>query len=260
MTSTTLRETTSPVPTATTGTDTEDNSPSPDSPDTAYNIPLSEITSAFTSHFSTLVLNTPASQMQDILNDEETVDEFIVPTIEITSPEVQQKPTSPATHEADSLLEDFPFSDLDFSFLSMPNSPSSTFSHVEPHDPAPETHVQSSWIAVPDSVDQSTSINSSIPTLSPVSTCESIPTSDCYSRTNDQTTVDLYAVSENENPNHASESTPFITQVILYGPGAKTTCFHVNVDDRAMVNIMDLKAFSKASQNLKKLTQSARIL
>ncbi|KAG2337908.1 hypothetical protein BDR05DRAFT_894534, partial [Suillus weaverae] len=72
--------------------------------------------------------------------------------------------------------------------------------------------------------------------------------------------VDLHAISDNESLSHTPESTPFVMQAILYGPGAKTSCFQANVDDGAMVNVIDLKAFMKASQNLEKLTQSTCIL
>ncbi|KIK35302.1 hypothetical protein CY34DRAFT_67956, partial [Suillus luteus UH-Slu-Lm8-n1] len=76
-----------------------------------------------------------------------------------------------------------------------------------------------------------------------------------------QSIVDLYAVSDNDTiPNNKLESAPFITQVILYGPGAKTTCFHANVDDGAMINTIDLKTFNKASKHLRKLTRSTHIL
>ncbi|KIK35569.1 hypothetical protein CY34DRAFT_95852, partial [Suillus luteus UH-Slu-Lm8-n1] len=63
-----------------------------------------------------------------------------------------------------------------------------------------------------------------------------------------------------EQSEHARESQPFVTQVILYGPGATTSSFHANVDDSAMVNVIDLKAFNKAARHLKKLTCSTRIL
>ncbi|KAG2052990.1 hypothetical protein BDR06DRAFT_886851, partial [Suillus hirtellus] len=53
---------------------------------------------------------------------------------------------------------------------------------------------------------------------------------------------------------------PFIMQAILYGPGTKTSCFQANVDDGAMVNILDLRTFMKASQNLRKLIPSKQIL
>ncbi|KAG2742836.1 hypothetical protein P692DRAFT_20696361, partial [Suillus brevipes Sb2] len=63
-----------------------------------------------------------------------------------------------------------------------------------------------------------------------------------------------------ENNNHPVESKPFVTQVILYGPGATTSCFQANVDDGAMVNVIDLKTFNKAAKYLRKLTRSTRIL
>ncbi|KAG2058528.1 hypothetical protein BDR06DRAFT_968530 [Suillus hirtellus] len=142
-----------PAPTEIIGADMEDNPPTLDLPDVTCSIPLSETTSAFTSHFSTSALNTPISQMQDVLNDEESVDEFIVPTIKITSPGIQQELVSAMTQETDSFFEDLLFSDLDFSFLSMPNSSSSTSSHVELHNSMPDSHVQSPWIIVPNPVE-----------------------------------------------------------------------------------------------------------
>ncbi|KAG0691595.1 hypothetical protein DFH29DRAFT_884113 [Suillus ampliporus] len=77
----------------------------------------------------------------------------------------------------------------------------------------------------------------------------------------EQSIVDLYAISDNDDaPSNTIESTPFVTQIILYGPGAKTSCFQANIDDGAMINAIDLKTFNKASKHLKKLTRSNRIL
>ncbi|KAG2117383.1 uncharacterized protein F5147DRAFT_567495, partial [Suillus discolor] len=74
------------------------------------------------------------------------------------------------------------------------------------------------------------------------------------------TIADLYAVSDNDDPDHTPKSSPFVTQIILYGLGTKTSCFHANVDNGAMINAIDLKTFHKALWNLKQLMKSTRIL
>lgn len=63
-------------------------------------------------------------------------------------------------------------------------------------------------------------------------------------------------MSEKEEIEDITKTTPFTTQVILYGPGGKTSCFQANVDDGAMVNVMDLRTFKKAANNHKKLVRS----
>ncbi|KAG0694478.1 hypothetical protein DFH29DRAFT_880692 [Suillus ampliporus] len=72
---------------------------------------------------------------------------------------------------------------------------------------------------------------------------ETTDTADCYSGVTKPEIVDLYSISDNLE--EVTESVPFTTQTILYGPGRKTSCFQANLDDRAMVNIIDLKVFHK---------------
>ncbi|KAG1775751.1 hypothetical protein EV702DRAFT_1198948 [Suillus placidus] len=252
------------IPDTPTEMSTEDSLSSPDSFVDVPNSSSTDPISAFTSHLNTSALNTPASQTYAMLNNEEADDEFIVPVIEIKSPDTSSccEAASPIASEHSSLLlTELPFSDSDFGSSLIPSSsPSSTFSSNDVYEPIPDTSIPNPRIVVPDSIDQSTSTDSSISTLSLVSTSEPIHPSDCYPDVNNRIMVDLHAISDNESLSHAPESTPFVTQAILYGPGAKTSCFQANMDDGAMVNVIDLKAFMKASRNLKKLTRSTRIL
>ncbi|KAG2748530.1 hypothetical protein P692DRAFT_20687363, partial [Suillus brevipes Sb2] len=55
-------------------------------------------------------------------------------------------------------------------------------------------------------------------------------------------------------------SKPFVTQVLLYGPKGKTSCFQANVDDGAMVNAIDTRTFNKSASRLRKLVPSSRTL
>ncbi|KAG1832266.1 hypothetical protein DFJ58DRAFT_848077 [Suillus subalutaceus] len=196
-------------------------------------------TSAFPSQFNTSAPNSPNSQTPETLNIEEADDDLVMPTINVTSP------------------------DSDVHSISMPDCPDlplSTSLHVDSHSIA-NTDTLSLWVTVLDPVDHNTSTNSSFVTLSLVSTCESKPASDCYSGENDHPIVDVYAISDNDHTtDHTPASTPFVTQIVLYGPGAKTSCFQANIDDGAMINAIDLKTFNKASKHLRKLTRSNRML
>jgi hypothetical protein len=82
-------------------------------------------------------------------------------------------------------------------------------------------------------------------------------TTDCYPCVIESDIVNLYNTSDLEE---ITESAPFTTQVILYGPGGKTSCFQANVDDEAIVNVIDLQTIRKAEHNLKKLTRSNQSL
>ncbi|KAG2744354.1 hypothetical protein P692DRAFT_20703864, partial [Suillus brevipes Sb2] len=73
-----------------------------------------------------------------------------------------------------------------------------------------------------------------------------------------QNIMNLYTI--NHDTNTSTESKPFVTQVLLYGPKGKTSCFQANVDDGAMVNAIDTKAFNQAAGRLRRLVPSSRIL
>ncbi|KAG1781306.1 hypothetical protein EV702DRAFT_1193483 [Suillus placidus] len=70
--------------------------------------------------------------------------------------------------------------------------------------------------------------------------------------------LNLYAV---EGP-QVSRMTgrPFITQITLFGEEGQALCFHAHVDDGAMINAIDTKAFLKASGRLSALQSSQQTL
>ncbi|KAG0706448.1 hypothetical protein DFH29DRAFT_872228 [Suillus ampliporus] len=222
-------------------------------------------TSAFTSLVNTSVPNTPAIQEAGTLCTDEADDDLIMPVIDVapTEGDMQQISMLPVNADSSSFLMDLPFSESDFNSIFIPDrtdSPPSSPPHVENHSVA-DADTLSLWITIPKPVDHSTSTDSSFVTLSLVSTCESKSSSDCYLGRDEQSIVDLYAISDNDDaPSNTIKSTPFVTQIILYGPGAKMSCFQANVDDGAMIHAIDLKTFNKASKHLKKLTRSNRIL
>lgn len=79
----------------------------------------------------------------------------------------------------------------------------------------------------------------------------------CLGRS-EKTITNLYTI--NHDVSTSIESKPFVTQVLLYGPKGKTSCFQANVDDGAMVNAIDTKAFNQAAGRLRRLVPSNRTL
>ncbi|KAG1768236.1 hypothetical protein EV702DRAFT_1203320 [Suillus placidus] len=201
---------------------------------------LSVPTSASTSNFDSLSM--PISPMtpetKSPYNLEEVDEGLVVPILEIeeiVSPSAASlmhsdsdlcttlNPSSLATSSTSiSLLSstDFNASDLD----SIPDSSLSSFINVDTEDPL------------------------SVPSLS------AIQSADLYLGKANQNVIDLYNI--NDNTNTSIESKPFITQVLLYGPKGKTSCFQANVDDGAMVNAIDSKMFKRASDRLRRLIPS----
>lgn len=105
-------------------------------------------------------------------------------------------------------------------------------SHI-PHAPSDSSHVvESSFISDPLSFTSISSSSSSVHNISPLDSdstnpepmlstliSEQIDTSDCYLGMNDNI-IDLRAITDSH-----MESQPFLAQVSLYSPGAKTLCF-----------------------------------
>lgn len=159
---------------------------------------------------------------------------------EILSPALAtySKLTSPTASEPNTPFSfDLPLLDSDFSLIHAPNSP-------EPSSSIPL------YNNIHELVISSTNTDISMSMLSLIPNSASIKTSDYYLHVNDQMIIYLSIITDNEAPSITPDGTPFIMQAILYGPGAKTLCFQANMNDGAMVNILDLRAFIKALQNL----------
>ncbi|KAG2117458.1 hypothetical protein DEU56DRAFT_761388 [Suillus clintonianus] len=204
-----------------------DPCPSPNLTDIACSLPSSAPFSAFTSQFNTSVLNTPISQNQEVTSNEEMNDDFVIPTIELNSshPADEDGASSRTTSDSNSFHLELPFSDSDFSFISAPSPsefPASTCPHDESLESLEVAKTSESSNVISDVIVESIPVDSSISMLSVVSTVESNPPSDCYTSANEQTVVDLYNVSEHTEPSPKTESTPFITRIILHGPGTFT--------------------------------------
>lgn len=150
-----------------------------------------------------------------------------------------------------------PFPDSDFILIpepaSLDSSPTmSSFANIPELAPS----IKGSDPDISSSVDLATCISD--PVLSVISTPESIEIANCYPYVNEQTVTDLHVVSEPRS--QTAESKLFVIQVILYGPGAMTSCFQANIDDGAMVNVINLKTFKKAIKHLRKFTHLTHIL
>ncbi|KAG2056677.1 hypothetical protein BDR06DRAFT_1005966 [Suillus hirtellus] len=192
----------------------------------------------------TSLANSPSMRMDHSLNNnkQEEEDDFIVPILNIEMP--LEDPLMSASMDSVVIV-----------YSNVPDSEPLTNSHV-PYAPSDLSHdLDQSSIPEPlrtspatppsthTSNDLSTSTNSTDLELTlSTSTFEQFDTSDCYSSVNDNNVINLYNVTDCH-----TESKPFITQANLYGPGAKTSHFDVNIDDGAMVNVLNLKAYHKVA-------------
>ncbi|KAG1884631.1 hypothetical protein F4604DRAFT_1919080 [Suillus subluteus] len=201
--------------------------------------------------------NSPDTRTNPELDDntQEEDSDFIVPMLEIeVSPENSLISTS-----TDSLVsipsitpDPEPFSDS-----HVPYTPSDSSLVLVPSlisNPLSTTPTTTSSLFAPDTFSTDPDSTDFETTLS-TSTSEQFNTSDYYLGMNNRNIVDLHAITDLH-----MESKPFIMQVNLYGPGAKTSCFQANVDDSAMVNVLNLRMYHKAARHLRRLTPSNRIL
>ncbi|KAG2048910.1 hypothetical protein BDR06DRAFT_1012556 [Suillus hirtellus] len=122
-----------------------------------------------------------------------------------------------------------------------PDEPSVSKPFYTSPDTPPSTHTSDELNMDLDSTDLELMLSTS--------TSEQFDMSDCYSSMNDCDIVNLHTITDCH-----TESKLFITQADLHGPGAKMYHFKANIDDGAMVNVLDLQAYRKAAQHLKTLT------
>lgn len=69
--------------------------------------------------------------------------------------------------------------------------------------------------------------------------------------------IDLYSV---KSRTVQAEGQPFITQINMYGTDGDLSNFHPHVDDRAMINTIDIEAYRTASKHMEHLMPSTCIL
>ncbi|KAG1739437.1 uncharacterized protein EDB91DRAFT_1082378 [Suillus paluster] len=232
-----------------------EGSTSPELSSYSPRLPPTLPTSPWLSSLGSSLVNTPALPLPTELSTEDQMSdsEFVVPTLEIEivlplAASIVSSSNLPAVHDS---LEFVPASRFTSSASSLPSAVKlESVSNLD--EPVPPTIIL-------DSSDTNTSSDFIMDfSLSDTFIVEMTDTADCYLGVTKPEIVDLYSISDDLE--EVTESVPFTTQAILYGPGGKTSCFQVNVDDGAMVNVIDLKVFHKVERNLKRLIRSNQSL
>ncbi|KAG1868311.1 hypothetical protein DFJ58DRAFT_837953 [Suillus subalutaceus] len=231
--------------------DAHDDQPSPDLSDNSHSLPSTASPSVHTSDFNTSIINLPMITRLVHLESQEPDDDLIVPMLELISLNLvdSSDPMSSIDSDSDFVpISTLPFSDSDFEFISACTSseePSSTPSCTSLYEPTLSTEQLDP--ETPASIELSTSVVDIA--LSVISTPELIKVPDCYLGTDDCNVIDLHHIADQDD--HITKGTPFVTNIALYGPNTTTSRFRANIDNGAMINIIDLKVFKKAANRLK---------
>ncbi|KAG1770162.1 hypothetical protein EV702DRAFT_1202572 [Suillus placidus] len=184
---------------------------SPEPSEQSSSLPPTVPTSPWSSSLGSSLLNTPAASPPmgpgaANANIELEDDDFVVPTLEISS-ELDASPILDPT-----------------SIVSILDSSDNAFSSDDLLDSILDSDTSMFSSTIPDDTDTSSNLDFVMDlniTLSDMSISDSIDTTDSYLGAPKLNVIDLYMVSGKEEIEDITESTPFTTQVILYGPGGK---------------------------------------